>query len=214
MSWTLPANSSETNRRLQGFAVGGDEPSWAVLLERHRDRLRRMITLRLDRRLQDRVGTAEVIGQVEREATRRRGEFLREPSRPFFLWLRQLAGESLRDWRRRLLGSEARSDDRAVLLYRGALPAATTAALAAQLLGVHSQPGRAAERIERKLRLQEALNVMDPLEREVLALRHFERLSNAEAASVLEIAEASASTSYIRALKRLKEILAALPGGP
>lgn len=213
MSWTLPANSSETNRLLQGLGAEGDE-SWTALLERHRDRLRRMIALRLDRRLQGQVGALEILGEVEREATRRRGEFLREPTRPLFLWLRRLTADVLREVRRRLLGSEAHSGGRELLLYRGAMPAATTAALAAQLLGLQSQQGREAERIDRKIRLQEALNLMDPLEREVLALRHFERLSNAEAAAVLEVSEAAASTSYIRALKRLREILTAPPGSP
>ncbi len=68
-------------------------------------------------------------------------------------------------------------------------------------------------RAERILRLQEALNALDPTDREVLSLRHFEELTAAEAAQVLGITEAAAAKRYLRALKRLKEILAALPGG-
>jgi RNA polymerase sigma-70 factor (ECF subfamily) len=94
------------------------------------------------------------------------------------------------------------------------MPQASSAALAARLLGRESRPSEIAVRAEIKLRLQDALNQMDPLDREVLALRHFEQLSNAETARVLEVQEAAASKRYIRALKKLKTILAALPGGP
>ena len=102
---------------------------------------------------------------------------------------------------------------REVSLYRGALPAATSAALAAQLLGRDTRPSEAAMRAERRIRLQEALNSMDPVDREVLALRHFEQLSNVEAARVLGLQESAAAKRYVRALKRLREILDARPGG-
>ena len=101
---------------------------------------------------------------------------------------------------------------REVSLYRGALPEATSAALAAQLLGHQTRPSEAAVRAEVKIRLQEALNGMDPIDREVLALRHFEQLTNAEVARVLRIREAAAGKRYLRALGRLKEILSQLPG--
>jgi RNA polymerase sigma-70 factor (ECF subfamily) len=100
-----------------------------------------------------------------------------------------------------------------VSLYRGALPEASSAALAAQLLGHGSRPSEAVMRAERSLRLQHALNSMEPLDREVLALRHFEQLSNAETAHVMELGESAASKRYVRALQRLREILANMPGG-
>jgi RNA polymerase sigma-70 factor (ECF subfamily) len=114
---------------------------------------------------------------------------------------------------RQHLGAEMRDVAREVSLYRGALPAATSAALAAQLLGRDTRPSEAAVRAERSIRLQEALNSMDPLDREVLALRHFEQLSNAEAARVLGLQEGAAAKRYVRALKRLRLILDARPGG-
>ena len=92
------------------------------------------------------------------------------------------------------------------------LPAATSAALAAQLLGQHTSPTQAAVRAERMVRLQEALNSLDPMDREVLSLRHFEDLSLAETARSLEIQEAAAAKRYIRALKRLKAVLTSMPG--
>jgi RNA polymerase sigma-70 factor (ECF subfamily) len=54
---------------------------------------------------------------------------------------------------------------------------------------------------------------MDPLDREVLALRHFEQLDNAETAQVLGLGESAASKRYLRALKKLKDVLTSLPGG-
>ena len=98
-------------------------------------------------------------------------------------------------------------------LYRGAMPEASSAALAARLLGKDSRPSEIAVRAEIKLRLQEALNRMESLDREVLALRHFEHLTNAETARVLELTERAASKRYVRALKKLKDVLAAYPGG-
>jgi hypothetical protein len=100
-----------------------------------------------------------------------------------------------------------------VALYRGALPEASSAALAAQLLGRDCRPSEAAVRAELKMRLQEALNRMDPLDREVLSLRHFEQLTTPEVARELGISEAAASKRYLRALLRLKDILSQMPGG-
>ena len=93
------------------------------------------------------------------------------------------------------------------------MPQATSAALAAQLLGRQTSASAVAIRLERKLRLQEAIDVMDDLDREVLVLRHFEELTNAEAARTLGMQESAASKRYIRALRKLKDILASMPGG-
>ena len=94
-----------------------------------------------------------------------------------------------------------------VSLYRGALPQATSISLAAQLLGRLTTASETAMRAETQVRVQEALNQMDPIDREVLALRHFEMLTNEETAQVLGLKKTAASNRYIRALKRLKTIL-------
>jgi RNA polymerase sigma-70 factor (ECF subfamily) len=117
------------------------------------------------------------------------------------------------DEHRKHLGAAARDAGREISLYRGALPETSSAALAAHLLGRLSTPSQAAIRAERKIRLQEALDSLDPVDREVLALRHFEELSNTEAAAVLGLDKSAASKRYARALIRLKEILASMPGG-
>ena len=140
-------------------------------------------------------------------------DYLRDPSVPFFLWLRGVAGNKLREAHRHHLGAQMRDARREVSLYRGSMPEATSAALAAQLMGRFSRPSEAAVRAEAKIRLQEALNQMDPIDREVLALRHFEHLSTAEAAEVLGIKEGAAGKRYLRALERLRDIMAVMPGG-
>lgn len=205
-------DSSATNHLLRQAAVGDGE-SWGALLTRHAGRLRRMIAFRLDPRLQGRIDPEDVVQEVNLAASEHLADYLRRPAMPFFLWLRGIAGHKLLELHRRHLGTPMRDARREVSLYRGALPGATSAALAAQLLGHQTRPSEAAVRAEAKIRLQEALNGMDPLDREVLALRHVEQLTNAEAARVLEIKEAAAGKRYLRALERLREILAQMPGG-
>ncbi len=206
MAPTMAENSSATNELLRA-AAGGDNQRWGALLARHRERLRRMVALRLDHRLQGRIDPSDVIQEAFLTASARLAEYLKQPSMPFFLWLRFLTGQKLLELHRHHLGAQARDASREVSLYRGALPETTSAALAAQLLGHLTRPSEAAIRAEMKIRLQEALNSMEPLDREVLALRHFEQLSNAETARVLGLQESAASKRYLRALKRLKEIL-------
>src|SRR5262249_61167484 len=123
-----------------------------------------------------------------------------------------LTGLRLVELHRHHLGAQMRDAGQEVSLCRGALPAASSAALAQQLLAGLTSPTQAAVREEMRLRLQEALNSMDPIDREVVVLRHFEELSNVEAAEVLGIEPPAASKRYIRALRRLKAILDAVPG--
>jgi RNA polymerase sigma-70 factor (ECF subfamily) len=205
-------NSADTLDLLQR-ARAGESGALNEIFTRHRDRLRRMVDMRLDRRLQARVDPSDVIQEAYVDAVTRLEEYLREPRIPLFLWLRLVVGERLMKVHRHHLGTQMRDAGLEVSLYRGALPAASSAALAAQLLGKHTSPTQAASRAERALRLQEALNSLDATDREVLSLRHFEELTVAETAQVLGIAEAAAAKRYIRALKRLKDVLAALPGG-
>ena len=183
------------------------------LIGRHRVRLRRMVELRLDRRLQARIDASDVIQEACVEVVTRLDEYLSAPSYPLFLWLRLIVGERLLKLHRHHLGTQMRDAGLEVSIYRGALPAASSAALAAQLLGKQTSPTQAAMRAERMIRVQEALNTLDPIDREVLSLRHFEEMSLAETALSLGIEESAAAKRYIRALKRLKTILANMPGG-
>jgi RNA polymerase sigma-70 factor (ECF subfamily) len=201
-------NSSETDRLLQR-AAGGDEESWGTLLTRHEERLRRMVAFRMDQRLQGRIDPQDIIQEAYLEASEHRAEYLRRPAMPFLLWLRGIAGNKLRELHRHHLGTQMRDAGRDVSLFRRTMPEATSAALAAQVLGHATRPSEAAVRAEAKIFLQTALNAMDPIDREVLALRHFEQLTPAETAQVLGIKEKAAGMRYVRAIKRLKDILAA-----
>jgi RNA polymerase sigma-70 factor, ECF subfamily len=194
-------------------ALAGDEPALAALFDGHRERLRRMIRLRLDRRLSGRVDSSDVLQEAYLEVHKRLAEYARDPAAmPFHLWLRLIAGQRLTDVHRSHLGTQMRDAGMEVSLHRGPFPQASSIALAAQLLGRLTSASKAAIRAEHKLIVQEALNGMDPIDREVLALRHFEHLSNDETALVLGLSKSAASNRYIRALKRLKEILSSIPG--
>lgn len=207
----MPAESSDVEHLVKQ-AASGDPESWAKLVKRYRSRLRRMVSFRLDSRLQGRVDPSDVVQEVCLEAWEHLGSYAKQADTPFFLWLRAVAGHKLGDLHRYHLGARMRDARREVSLYHGSLPGATSAALAAQLLGHQTRPSEAAMRAERKVQLQTALNAMDPIDREVLALRHFEQLNVSEAALVLGIKEKAAGMRYVRALRRLKQILTSLGG--
>jgi RNA polymerase sigma-70 factor (ECF subfamily) len=204
-------NSAETARLVE-LARAGDAAALNELFARHRGRLRRMVDLRLDRRLSARVDPSDVVQDGFVDAVAKLPEYLANPRYPLFLWLRLVVGERLQKVHRTHLGTQMRDAGLEVSLYREALPAASSAALAAQLLGKFTSPTQAAVRAERLLRVQEALNALDPIDREIIALRNFEELSRPEAAAALGIEEAAAAKRYVRALKRLKGVLGATPG--
>jgi RNA polymerase sigma-70 factor (ECF subfamily) len=190
----------------------GDQAALAELFDRHRLRLRRMVQLRLDRRLRRRVDASDVLQEAFLDLAKQLPEYTEQQNLPFFLWLRLVTGQRLMQIHRQHLGTAMRNVDLEVSLYRGAMPQASTVFLAAQLLGRFTSVSEKVIRAEIQVKLQEVLNSMDPTDREILALRHFEELSNAETAGVLEISTAAASKRYMRALKRLKDSLASIPG--
>lgn len=206
MSKGASMDDSES-RRLVERARGGDPAAVGDIFARHRDRLRRMVDMRLDRRLQGRIDASDVIQEAHLEVAQRLSEYLADPKLPLFLWLRLVVGERLTKLHRTHLGTQKRDAALEVSIFREALPAASSAALAAHLLGKHTSPTQAAVRAERLMRLQEAINALDPIDREILSLRHFEELSRSEAAMALGIEEAAAAKRYVRAMKRLKDLL-------
>src|SRR5262245_41822421 len=203
---------NDTNLLLRR-ALAGDEPALAALFDGYRERLRRMIRLRLDRRLSGRVDPSDVLQEAYLDVRRRIAEYARDPAAmPFHLWLRLIAGQKLTRLHRYHLGAKVRDAGQEVSLHRGPFPPASSIALAAQLLGRMTSASKAAIRAEHKLIVQEALNGMDSIDREVLTLRHFEHLSNEETVLVLGLSKSAASNRYIRALKRLQEIVWSIPG--
>lgn len=195
-------------------ARAGDETALGALFDRHRERLRRMIRLRLDRRLSGRVDPDDVIQEAYFDVRRRFGEYVSTygSEMPVHLWFRLVAGQKLIDIHRHWLGTAKRDASLEVSLHRGPMPAASSASLAAHLLGRLTSASRAAIRAEHRLIVQEALNAMDEVDREVLVLRHFEHMSNDDVALTLGLKKSTASRRYVQALIRLKQALAAIPG--
>jgi RNA polymerase sigma-70 factor (ECF subfamily) len=192
---------------------GGRRHALAAFFDRHRDRLKRMVELRIDPRLRGRFDASDVVQEAFIDVARDLDAYLADPKLPPLLWLRVHVGRRLTTLHRQHLGARMRDAGREISIYHGALPEASSAALASMLLGQHTSPTQAAQRAERMLRVQEALNSLDPIDREMLALRHFEQLGRGEAAQVLGITQEAGAKRYFRALKRLKDVLATLPGG-
>lgn len=193
-------------------AAAGDDVALAELFDRHRHRLRQMVRLRLDRRLQGRVDPSDVLQEAFLDLANELPSYAQKQAIPFFLWMRLVTGQRLVQLHRRHLGVEMRDAARDVSLYHGAMPQAASASLAAQLLGHYTSAGAAAVRAEVQLQLQEALNSMEELDREIIALRNFEELDNPEAAEVLGLSPDAARKRYVRALKRLQNVLSRYPG--
>jgi RNA polymerase sigma-70 factor, ECF subfamily len=207
----MPEETGEYDERLR-LAAAGDGESWDSLVGTSRHRLRRMVAIRLDHRIQGRVDPSDVIQDAYLEAWRDLGSYLNRPEIPFFLWVRGIAGNKLRELHRHHLGTQMRDPRRDVSIRGGALSQTTTTAIAAELLGGFTGASEDSARLELKHRLQEALNATDPLDGEVLALRHFAQLSPDETARALGIKEKAAAMRYMRALRRLKVILKGLGG--
>ncbi len=201
-------NESEDGlKELLEKAADGDQAALTELFDRYRARLKKMVRLRLNRRLQGRVDDSDVLQDAFLEASRKLPGYLTDPQAPFFLWLRRIAGDKLLEIHRTHLGTQKRDAGLEVSIHRGALPAANSISLAAQLLGRLTSPSQAAVKAEMRIQLQEALNSLDPTDREILALRHFEQLSNVEAAQELGLETSATSKRYLRALTRLQKIL-------
>jgi RNA polymerase sigma-70 factor (ECF subfamily) len=200
---------------LERAAASGDAGAWGALLNTHGDRLRRIVSFRLDPRLRGRVDAADVVQEAYLAAADHRADYFRLPDVPVFLWLRGIVSNKLLEVHRHHLGAEMRDAGREAARRCSASDGrdATSVAPIDALTGGGTGPGTAAGRAEVAARLRRALDGLEPADREVLALRHFEQLTNVEAAVVLAIREKAAAKRYVRALKRLKDVLAAMPGG-
>lgn len=207
----MQSSADDTMEMLKRAA---DPESAAVgeLFDHHRDKLKRMIHLRMDHRLAGRLDASDVLQEAFIEYARSLPGYVMKPDVPFYVWLRCITGRKLLALHRQHLGTRMRDAGRELSFHPGGMPEASSVSLAAQLLGKLTTPSQAFLRAEIQQRIQETLAQMEPLDREVLALRHYEQLSNRETAHVLEISEAAASIRFIRALRRLKYLLSQIPG--
>jgi RNA polymerase sigma-70 factor (ECF subfamily) len=202
---------SRTPRDWLERAAKGDDETWRQLLAQYHDRLRRMVVVRLDPRLQGRVDPSDVLQEAYLEAAQQLEEYLRNPTVPFFLWLRLLAAHRLGRAHRFHLGAQQRDIGREVSLEGAAGSDVSSEVLAACLLGGADRPSELVAGRELHDRLQALLERLGAADREILALRHFEQLSTAETAQVLGISTAAAGKRYVRALTRLRALLAEDP---
>jgi RNA polymerase sigma-70 factor (ECF subfamily) len=192
-------------------AAAGDADAWRALVALYHDRLRRMVAVRLDPRLTGRIDPSDVLQDAYIDAAGQLPDYVADPKYPLFLWLRLVTGHRLAKLHRFHLGGQVRDAAREVSLFRGALPEASSAALAVQLLGAEPGPATHAERAEQHARVLAAMNALEPTDREVLTLRHFEQLTTPQVARVLGISEAAAAKRFLRALRRLGDALGNQP---
>jgi RNA polymerase sigma-70 factor (ECF subfamily) len=200
-------DDKEETMRLVRRAADGDQEGWSELADRYRGRLQRMVLARLDRRLRRRVEASDIVQEACIEAAQHLADYLSDPKMPFYLWLRGIAGNKMLELHRHHLGVQMRDAKREVAIDNAPGMQSTAVGLAAVMVANDTRPSQAAMREEMKHRLEEALASLDPIDRDVLALRHYEQLSNRETAELLGIEPAAASKRYVRALKRMKDLL-------
>ena len=189
----------------------GESSVLAELFASCRNRLKQMVSFRMDRRLNGRVDPSDILQEAYIDATQRVDHFLKiYPQMSIYVWLREVTTQRLIDVHRKHLGTQKRNVDNEVSINRRG--SQTSTSLAVHLVGHLTSPSQIAIKLELMNKLEEALDGMDAIDREVLALRHFEELTNNEVAEVLDIQKSAASNRYIRALTRLKSILAEIPG--
>jgi RNA polymerase sigma-70 factor (ECF subfamily) len=184
----------------------GDAAARQQLLVRHRQRLRQMIALRMDRRLAARVDPSDVVQETLTEAIQQLSDYLRRRPLPFYAWLRQLAWERLVELHRRHVRAQKRSVLREER-WAPPLPTESALELAERLLVRGSNPSARLRREERRDRVQVALARLADTDREVLVLRHLEQLKAREIAAILGITEGAVYTRHLRALERLRRLL-------
>ena len=198
--------SRESDELLARLRADGDQ----VLAEefsRHRPRLWRMVSFRLDARLRGRVDPEDILQEAFLDAVQRLGHFLADPTGSLFIWLRLIVMQTMQNVYRRHLSTQKRDASRELSKVRDEFGDSTAASITAFLSGQLTSPSQAAMKQEQLAQLDQALVRLSELDQEVLALRHFEELSNAETAEALGIDPKAASVRYFRALRRLKGVL-------
>jgi RNA polymerase sigma-70 factor (ECF subfamily) len=202
--WPDTSNTQE----LLTQAKAGDADAVEQLLTKHREAVRRMIDLRLDPAIVQRLDASDVVQEVLIEANRRLQDYLKAPAMPFHLWLRHIAKDHLIDAHRRHHLAQKRGVNREQPIHRPAWADRSSLDLAAQLLDQDLTPASAAIQEELQRRLREAIEQLDDDDREVILMRHYEMLANQEVAESLGLTEAAASMRYLRAVRKLRDLLA------
>lgn len=193
-------------------AAGGDGDASQQLLARHRARLKRMASIRIDRRLANRIDPSDIVQDTLIVAARRLPAYLRDQSVPFYPWIRQLALQQIINQYRRHVRAGARSVRREEQ-HAQRLPDHSAIELAVRLLSQRSSPSDRLAREEIRERVQRVLGQMTPGDREVLALRFLEQLSTSETAAVLGLTVNGVKSRQARALERFTHLFAESSSG-
>ncbi len=208
--WPTPDKTAELLAEVQT----GDEQAVNQLMERHRESVRRLIQMRLDQKILRRVDVSDVLQDVMIEAHRRLHDYLRNPAMSFHLWLRQIAKDRIIDAHRRHRVSGKRSVDREQSLAVPQGDEHSTRDLVAQLCDPEMTPAAAATRREMARQVEEAISKLDDADCEIIVMRHYEHLTNQEIAQSLGLTEPAASMRYLRAIRRLRNVLGNSLDGP
>ncbi|MCI0379279.1 MAG: sigma-70 family RNA polymerase sigma factor [Gemmataceae bacterium] len=199
-------NPNDTQNLLQQ-AQAGDAKAAEDLLARHREAVRRMIDLRLDPAIVQRVDASDIVQEVLLEVSKRLSEYLKKPAMPFHLWLRHIAKDHVIDAHRKHHQAKKRGVDREQPLARAGWAEQSSLDLAGQLLDQERTPASAVIQEELQKRLHEAIGQLDEDDREMILMRHFEQLANQDVAAALGLTEAAASMRYLRALRKLRDLM-------
>lgn len=190
----------------------GEQEALTEAFALHRERLWRMINFRMDRRLAARVDPDDILQEAYLDAERRLQYFRADQGGSVFMWLRLICRQTLVNVFRRHLESSGRDASREVSLQQQMNAQSTSISIARQFVASATSPSQAAAQRETTAQLIEALEAMDPMDREIIALRHFEDLRNIEVAAVLDIMPTAASNRYVRAITRLRKVLGQFQG--
>lgn len=198
------SNELPSIEQLVQSAAGGSQQALGSLLDIYRERLLRVIHFRMSQHVQARVAPSDVLQETFIEAARRVGDYAEHPSVSFFVWLRFLAVQQLKAAHRRHLATKGR-DARRDISIDGSQPMADASLqIADMLLASGTSPSGAVAKLELRLQVLAGLEALEPIDREVLVLRHIEQLTNVETAQTLGISVTAANNRYVRALERFR----------
>ena len=185
----------------------GDQSAVNALMDRHRNSLRQLVRMRLDQKIQKRVDASDVVQDVLVEANRRLEKYLADPIMPFHLWLRQIAKDRIIDAHRRHRVSAKRSVDREQQLVAPRGYDQSSIHLASLLGDQRLTPAAAALQQEMARKVEQAIGELDEKDCEIIVMRHYEHLTNQEIGKVLDLTEPAASMRYLRAIRRLRQVM-------
>ncbi len=198
---------ADKTQQLLNDAKEGNADAINLLMDRHRNALRRMVQMRLDQRIQRRIDVSDVVQDVLIEANRRLDDYLNNPAMTFHLWLRHIAKDRIIDAHRRHRVSAKRSVDREQPLVAPAGMDRSTMELAAHVCDRELTPSTAATQKELARRVEQSVSQMGDQDAEIIIMRHYEQLTNQEVAEALGLSEPAASMRYLRAVRRLRSLL-------